>query len=907
MAFAAGTRIGPYEVVAPLGAGGMGEVYRARDTQLKREVALKVLPEAFTNDADRLARFRREAELLATLNHPHIAAIYGLEKSGPVTAIVLELVDGETMADVIARGPIPIEDALPIACQIAEALEAAHDRGVIHRDLKPANIKLTPEGAVKILDFGLAKLAGPADEPSGAPAVTMSPTLSLHATHAGVILGTAAYMSPEQARGKPVDRRTDIWSFGCVLFEMLTGRRTFETGETISDAVAAVLKSDPAWQALPAATPGPVRDLLRRCLTKDPRSRMRDIGDARIVIEETIASPGALELRGAATGHARAPVWRRAIPWAFAALAAALAVVAWAPWKRLPAPPVMRLTVEVGADASLITGTGAAAFLSSDGTMLAFAAAKGDVTQLYVRRLDQLQATPLTGTEGARNAFFSPDGAWIAYFAGGKLKKVPVTGGPSITLCDAENDRGGTWSDDGTIVFAPNTRSGLFRVADTGGTPQPLTTLTGTSPPEITHRWPHALPGGRGVLFMSSTISNLYEDAEIALQPFDGGPRKTVHGGGYAPQYAGTGHLLYAHQGTLFSIAFDLDRLETSGAPVPVMDGFVSTPNNGASQLALAASGAAVYVAGAGLSGGTALSLIADGKTQVLRGTPGAFLNMRFSPDGRRLAMELAEQQYDVWTYEWERDAMTRLTFDVTQDARPVWSPSGRHLAFSSQRGDKATFNLYWQNADGTGEAHRLTESRNAQFAGSWHPSGTFLAFVENDPANAADIRILPLEGDEATGWKAGTPTTFVATSFSDQNPEFSPDGRWLAYHSNESGRREVYVRPFPGPGGRWQVSTAGGGFPAWSRTAKEIVFQTPDGQMMAVTYAADAEAFTASAPRLWSEARPLNRGDNLNFALHPDGRRLAIVTLPQGQPDRSLDQVTMILNLSEELRRSRR
>jgi protein kinase-like protein/WD40 repeat protein len=504
----------------------MGQVYRARDTRLKRDVALKFLPDSFAADADRLARFQREAEVLASLSHLNIAGIYGLEESAGVRALVMELVEGETLADRIARGPIRFEEALPIARQICEALEAAHEQGIIHRDLKPANIKVTPNGQAKVLDFGLAKLNEPngRNTPDAPHALSMSPTMTSPAmTGVGVLLGTAAYMSPEQAAGKSVDKRADLWAFGVVLFEMLTGRQVF-AGETVSHVVASVLKDEPDWRALPSNTPGAIGRLLRRCLEKDSRQRLDSAASARLEIDDALTNR-------AETGPGTAPVgivalWsrRRAMPWVIAAAASAgLAIVlgSWAPWRTAPVPPSQQLRVELGVDASLSTDQGAAAVLSPDGNTLAFTARRPGVADsdpdLYTRRLDQLEATLLPGTEGAHNPFFSPDGQWIAFFAAGKLKKILVTGGAVVTLCDAPNGRGGWWADDGTIVFTPNNtpQARLLRVSSAGGTPQALTMLASA---EVTQRWPQVLPSGRAVLYSSSATTNTWESANIVVQ-----------------------------------------------------------------------------------------------------------------------------------------------------------------------------------------------------------------------------------------------------------------------------------------------------------------------------------------------------------------------------------------------------
>jgi len=515
-----GTRLGPYEIVSPLGAGGMGEVFRARDTKLNRDVAIKVLPAAFAQDSERVARFRREAQVLASLNHPNIAAIHGLEESEGVLALALELVEGDDLAERLTRGAFPVDEAIAIAKQIAEGLEAAHEKGIVHRDLKPANLKLTREGTVKILDFGLAKAYE--GEPTADGALSQSPTMSRQMTEAGVIFGTAAYMSPEQARGTTVDKRADIWAFGVVLFEMLTGKRLF-TGETVSDTLAAVLRQEIDWKTLPASTPPGLRRLLERCLDRDSKGRLRDIGEARIALEERLGTPDA----------ARASSGSRALPW-FLALALALvsALALWALWGRMPQPgPPLRLSAELGADASLSTEYGPAAILSPDGRLLAFVASQGadGRPRLHLRRLDQLDAAPLSGTEGARDPFFAPDGEWIAFFADAKLKKVSVSGGAAVTICDAEDDRGGTWAEDGTIFFTPSAqKGGLSRVASAGGTPQTLTTPDPASQ-ERTHRWPQALPGGKSVLYTAHSVVGNYEDASLVVHTLEGDTRKVLH------------------------------------------------------------------------------------------------------------------------------------------------------------------------------------------------------------------------------------------------------------------------------------------------------------------------------------------------------------------------------------------
>src|SRR5262245_17606081 len=657
MPLAIGESVGPYRIQVPLGAGGMGEVYRATDTRLKRDVAIKVLPAGFAADPERLARFQREAELLATLNHPNIASIYGLEKAEGVTAIVLELVDGETVAEKLGQErqegqeghrregrPLPLDEAMPIARQIAEALEAAHDKGVIHRDLKPANIKVTPDGKVKVLDFGLAKLMESETAPA---ALTMSPTLSVQATYAGVILGTAAYMSPEQARGKPLDRRTDVWAFGCVLFEMLTGQQTFDAGDTVSDAVASILKNDPDWTRLPADTPSVIRGLLRRCLQKDVQKRLPHIGVARLEIEEALLAPA--EPAPSAAHADPKPARSISLPWAITTGALATATVLllmWSPWRSVQPRAPVQVSADLGADASLAMDVAAAAVLSPDGRLLAFAAVTGRgptgglATRLYMRRLDQLKAVPLDGTDNARNPFFSPDGQWVAFFAEAKLKKVSVRGGAPVTLCDAINGRGGSWTSDGTITFAPSNNSVLMRVPSSGGKPEPVTTLADEGGG---HRWPQVLPGGKALLYTVHGSPIGIQDANVIVQQVPNGAPRVVQTGGFFGRYVSSGHLLYLHGDTHFAAPFDLDRLDVTGPPVPVLEG-VAANRFGGAQFAVSDDGTLAYVPGRPTTNDAPIMWMEhSGGTMPLRNAAADWSNILFSPDGRSLAFDVSD------------------------------------------------------------------------------------------------------------------------------------------------------------------------------------------------------------------------------------------------------------------------
>jgi serine/threonine-protein kinase len=899
MTIAAGTKVGSYEITGAIGAGGMGEVYRAQDTKLGRDVAIKVLPEAFAHDAERLSRFQREAKMLASLNHPNIATIHGLEQSNGTQYLVMELVSGETLAERVKRdGALPVEEALAICKQIAEALEAAHEKGIIHRDLKPANVKVTPEGKVKVLDFGLAK-AFAGDTVDGNP--SQSPTLSAVATMQGVLLGTAAYMSPEQARGKAVDKRTDIWAFGCVLYELLTGKQTF-AGDDITDILAAVVRAEPDWQALPAAIPMQVRDLLRRCLQKDKRLRLRDAGDAQIEIQEALTAPVTAEPVAAQRRNRERVAWAAAAALALIAIALAIGFVLRAPKPQQPLQ-AMRLSAEIGADASLYTAFGPAAILSPDGTRLALVASGADQKyRLYVRSLDQLQSTALSGTENARDPFFSPDGQWIGFFANGRLKKISVQGGAAATLCDAPDARGGSWGDDGTIVFAKDNVSALTRVSSAGGTPQPLTTLDKQAG-EVTQRWPQVLPGGKAVLFTSSIVHNNYEDSDIVVYSLASGQRKTVQRGGFYPRYVPSGHVVYMHEGTLFAVPLDLRRLEVTGQPTPILEGLAAAPGIGAAQFSFSDTGNLAYVAGAGGRSVSIYWMDREGKFQPLRETPGDYYNPAFSPDGKRLALDFNDgKRRDIWVYEWERDTLTRLTFAGEGNTYPVWTPDGQRITYSSlEKG--GVYNLWWIRADGAGDAQRLTESKTSQFAGSWRPDGQFLAFFQANPVNY-DIMTLPIQGDEKSGWKPGEPKPFVNSAFDEREPAFSPDGRWLAYQSNESGSYEVYVRPFPGPGGKWQIST-GGLYPKWSHNGKELFYRTTDSKVMAVSYIASGDSFHADKPQLWSPGQFTERGLGFyNFDPHPDGKRFAVLKAPGAEQAAAVNKVSFIFNFFDEIRR---
>ena len=910
-----GTSLGPYFIHSLLGAGGMGEVYRAQDPRLGRDVAIKVLPSHLTLDPARFARFEREARVLASLNHSNIGALYGLEEFDGGRALVMELVEGEDLVHRLARGPIPLAGALSIAKQIAEALEAAHDQGIIHRDLKPANIKVRDDGTVKVLDFGMAKVL----ETSPHAEAKNSFTLPGQSTEVGIILGTPGHMSPEQAAGKGADKRADIWAFGVVLYEMLTAQALF-SGGTTSEVVARIIEREPDVTPLPPSTPPAIRALIDRCVTKDPRNRLQAIGEARIAIERAIAQPDAYIRLEAGPVTARStprPVWQRVMPWALVVALATAGLVLWAPGRTGPPAMPLRLSIELGVDASLAVGGGGALAVSPNGRVVAFVArtSADGPAQLYVRQLGELkelQSTALPGTDGADNPFFSPDGQQIAFFAEGKLKRTSITGGGPVTVCDAPvgdaaGGGGGAWAEDGTIVFVPSLGPGvtLSRVSSAGGTAEPLVSL---AEGEFGHRWPQLLPGGRGVLYTAPDRPGAVNDANLVVQPLPSGARKVVHRGGYHGRYLPSGHLLYLHDGVLFAVPFDIDRLQSTGQATSVLDGVSSSTYTGSAQFAVSTDGTLVYIPGRSIGEGLPVVWMdRGGNTRPLWVSPANWFNVRFAPEGRRLAMDIfSGPTSDIWVYDWERDTATPLTRHPAGELKPVWTPDGRRIAFNSNR-DNSTHNLYWQRADGAGDAQRLTESDQSQWPVSWHPSGKFLAFEEHKVGAPFDrnwdLMILPMDGDDVSGWKPGTPTAFLDSPSEEMQPNFSPDGRWLAYQSNETGRYEVYVRPFRGRGDGWRISAGGGTFPTWSRTRAEL-FYGVNGQIMVAAYAVEGEAFRADKPRLLPNARYRVAGPARMFDLHPDGERFAVATAAEAEGNAKRDSVAVILNFFDELRR---
>ncbi len=873
MTLTSGTRLGPYEIQAPLGAGGMGEVYRARDGKLNRDVAIKVLPESVARDAERLARFQREAQVLASLNHPHIAAIYGLEKSGDLEALVLELVGGETLAERIARGPIPVEEALGIARQIADALEAAHEKGIVHRDLKPANVKVTPEGQVKVLDFGLAKaLSGDASSPD----VTHSPTITAQATQAGVVIGTAAYMSPEQARGKAVDKRADIWAFGAVLYEMLVGQKLFE-GETVSDVLAGVLRAEVDFSKLPPNTPPAVRGTLRRCLDRDPKHRLRDIGDARIALED-LASSGsgmAASAEGVVAPTARRPVW----PWVAGILAAALLGTAAGRFafsaRRAAARPVR---FEVG-----VPGV-STAVISPDGRQVAIAS-RG---RLLVRELDRLELREIAGADGAIRPFWSPDSRTIAYGAKGKLWKVATEGGAPSVICELagglwDEDAGGAWLSDGRIVFSDG-NTALFQVSAQGG--DPVVALKPDPKQELHFHAANALPGGKGFVFVVHRSGEGMGNNTIAV--WSGGkPRYVLEAAGQAvedPVYSPTGHILFQRSPTnpgVWALPFSLSDLKATGEP------FLVSP--GTRDPSVSSDGTLVVLPPVQARPVNLLWVDRDGRAVSRIGEPE--LRERsavISPDGRRVAVaEAVDGKTDIWAYDVARGTRIRLSNDG-QASSPSWFPDGRSVlydSFSTVRRSGSVLKRVL--ADGSGRAEEIGPGGASAVSGDGH-----LFYIVSDQQGwHLWYRSLKDEKEK--------PAPFLPQAFYTIRPAPSPDGRFVAYEAwTDANNSEIYVRRFPPSEGVWQVSTSGGTSPRWSADGRLFFAKGPEINEVSVTADPDVRV---SAPKLvFKRTAAPGRGVPSAFDVAPDGKHFLVYELAGDAPD---DRMTVTLNWFAELR----
>jgi serine/threonine protein kinase/sugar lactone lactonase YvrE len=933
MPLAPGTQLGPYEIVGPLGVGGMGEVYRARDSKLGREVALKVLPAAFASDVERMARFRREAQVLASLNHPNIAAVYGLEDgttgdsksavvhldpnnpartpvvvAGTPPALVMELVEGPTLSERLRARRIELEDSLPIARQIAEALEAAHDRGIIHRDLKPANIKIRPDGVVKILDFGLAKAI---EGDISSSDLQNSPTITYMSTMAGTILGTAAYMSPEQAKGKPLDRRTDVWSFGCVLFEMICGKQAF-VGETSSDVLADVIRGEPRWEELPASTPPRLAELLRRCLQKDTKLRLQAIGEARIAVDQTLAelmvaanpssvaapsssgvaptspssfvapsAPGS-QISAAAQLPAAAmiaPAQKSSVlPWLLATIfALAAGVLGYDVFflhpKSSTSAMVAQLLPPDGETFALTGNYAGPPVLSPDGRYLAFVSATKDgLRRLWIRPLNDPKPQLIAGSDDATEPFWSPDSHSVGYFASGKIYRVDISGGSPRPVTDASNGRGGAWSPTGTILYGPNPGLGLWTVPDAGATGQPFS----KSDPNVhtpNRRWPQFLPDGKHFLCFARSDVTAAQSGVFAGS-LDGGPLKLVIHTDSSAIYAPPGYLLYVQGGVLVAQKFDVRTLSVSGEPLPLAQhaevnaiiyrGIVTASDNGL----------LVYGTGSGEQGSYSIHWTdRQGNLLGTVGDPAEYSDPRLSHDGQKLAVNIdtGEGGNNIWVFDLVHGTRNRVTFGNGINAGGTWSPDDKSLIFSSSR--SGIFQLYQQPADGSGEAKRLTDSNTIEIAASWSRDGKILAYtVPNTGSGFSQIWLRPMTAD-------AKPYPFIQGNYDVLNPAISPDSKWLAFTSNETGHSEVYVVPLAGGAGKWQVSSGGGIEPRWSATGKEIAYISPDGDLMVAAIDSSANSI-----RVGKVAKLFHIGESsaltiFRYDFPPDGKRFLVLT----------------------------
>ena len=879
MPLESGTRLGPYEISAQIGVGGMGEVYRATDTKLDRQVAIKVLPEAFASDPERLARFDREAKTLAALNHPNIAQIHGLEESDGIRALVMELVEGPTLADRIAQSAVTVDEALPIAKQIAEALEAAHEHGIIHRDLKPANVKVRPDGTVKVLDFGLAK----AMEPAGAmsASASMSPTITTPAqTMQGAILGTAAYMSPEQAKGKVVDRRADIWAFGAVLYEMLTGQKPF-SGDDVSTTLARVIEREPDWDVLPSNLSPVLATYLRRCLAKEPRQRVHDIADVRLALEGAFETDSSQVVGAAAVAQ---PTWRQPLPVAMAASVVAVLVCGLAAWSLWPTPEpgvVSRFDYDLPEEQAFRNTGRPAIALAPDASAFVYNTAGG----LYLRTIGELEAQLMLGTEPhLTSPFFSPDGQQVAYWdVEQQLKRIGTTGGTPVVIADnVANPWGVSWGPDDMILIGQP--EGIMRVSATGGTPElVIPAMEGES-----LYGAQLLPDRNSVLFSATTAD--WDDGQIVAQSLTTGERTVLVEGGTDAQYVPTGHLVYALGDGLFAMAFDPDSLTVSGGAVPLAQGLRrGVPNTSVAHYGVSQNGTLVYVPGSSAVVGarTFVWVDRDGNEELAAAAPADYQEFNLSPDGTRVAVRINDGLIDqVWIYDLTRDTSTRLTFesDNVGAVSPTWTPDGTRVAFGTP--------LSWKRADGVGEVEPL-DAEGQRFPMAFSPDGTTLVFREG---STLGLGVLTLDGDRAA-------TVLLDEEFNESGAVLSPDGRWLAYLSDETGELQVYVRPFPDvDSGRWRISTDGGQWPVWSPGGNELFYRGPTGVMV---LAFETEpTFTPGALTQLFQWQFDSAGGNRRMAVAPDGQRFLLFVDATSSADTTPPQIIVVQNWFSELER---
>ncbi|HEV8254005.1 MAG TPA: protein kinase [Vicinamibacteria bacterium] len=875
MSIPVGTRLGPYEILAPIGAGGMGEVYRARDTRLDRPVAIKVLPTNLAQNADLKQRFEREAKTVSGLSHAHICALYDVGEVDGASFLVMEYLEGESLADRLAKGALPIHQVLRYGIEIADALSVAHRHGVIHRDLKPGNVMLTRSGA-KLLDFGLAKLRPPDGFLGGGP-LSALPTADKPLTEKGSILGTVQYMAPEQLEGKEADARTDVFALGEVLYEMATGRRAF-AGQSRASLIAAILSAEPPpISSIQPLSPPALDRIVRTCLAKDPDERWQSAHDVAAELKWVSEGGSQVGLPAVSAPSAR----RRRVAWiagSFAAGALAAGAVGWMMARPAPAPPRFpaRAGIDLPSGTALpdVDGAISSVALSPDGRRLVFAAApqEGGPSQLYLRATDQLEATPIAGTAGGYGPFFSPDGRWIGFFAGRKLKKVAIAGGEPLVICDAGSLRGASWAPDDTILFAPSPYTGLSRVSANGGTPEPVTTVD-KARKERNHRWPLILPGGKAALFTVMSGTGREEDRAIEAVELGSGRRRVVVQGGTYPRYA-AGHLIYARTGSLLAAPFDADRLAVTGPAVPVLEDVrMDAKINGVAHFDLSASGSLVYVPRYPRPPERTLVWVdRRGGVSTLTPTRRAYSAPALSPDGRLLAVTVEGPNDDVWVCGLAQETWTRLTFE-RDNANPVWSPDGRRVVFASNR--TGGLNLFWVPVNGSGAPAQITRDELNSWPTAVSRDGGMVAFATQREATGWDLRLAPLSGGDASR------DLIVTRSFEDF-ADFSPDGRWLAYTSSESGRLEVYVRPYPEGGQKWPVSRDGGSDARWARSGRELFYR--NGEKMIVVPVRTQPEFSAGVPQVLFQGRFEASIFNHGYDVTPDGQRFVMVKPPEKQ-----------------------
>ena len=883
MTLATGIKLGPYEITGAIGAGGMGEVYRARDTRLERIVAVKILPDHLADRAELRERFEREAKTIASLNHPHICVLHDIGQQDGTDFLVMEYLEGETLAERLKKGPLPLDQVLQYAIEISDALDKAHRKGITHRDLKPGNIMLTKSGT-KLLDFGLAKLRGPQ---AAVASLSALPTEGSNLTAQGTILGTLQYMAPEQLEGKEADARTDIFAFGVVVYEMATGKKAFE-GKSQASLIAKILDSDPPpISSLQPMTPPALDRVVKTCLAKDPDDRWQTASDLRRELKWIAESGG----RHGGAPEIAATVgknWLRTALWIGAALAACI-IVGLAVWTLKPAAPgrVTRFAISLPPGRRLDT-IGAAIAISPDGTHLIYAAGSSNLNrQLYVRAMDDLDDRPIPGTEGAGDPFFSPDGQWVAFYTAGKLMKVALNGGRPGSLSqgfDSSGFSGGSWSTQGKIVTQFHSGVPIEEIADTGGSPQPVTHL---EKGEFNHGWPEFLPGGRSLLFVAFRGGN---DTKIVAQSLVKGERREILQTGLFPRYAASGHLIYQQGASLMAVPFDSQRLAITGAAVSVVEGVLQSSVTGDPHYSFSSTGSLVYVPGSVRAAQLKLVWVdRKGTEQPIAAPAHNYVLPKVSPDGHRVAAGIEEGDGQIWVYDLGRDTLSRLTFEGGTNIDPVWTPDGKRIVFKGTRN-----RLFWQPADGSAGAEVLTSSELAgnNVPGSWTPDGQVLTFMEINPNTGYDIYTLSL--------KDGKPQPFMQTSALETAPRFSPDGHFIAYNSDESGRTEVYVRPYPGPGGKWQISTEGGTEPVWNPKGRELFYRSGN-KMMAVDVTTQS-TFSAGKPKMLFEGPYVPTPRSFpDYDVSPDGQRFLM--LKADEQAQAPTQINVVLNWFEELK----